>query len=111
MVRSVRRWKALFGLISATAVVAPAAGTAYLGARSNRAERERARQRLAEDHRKEAHFIATAVDDDARRTIEAVAQLFADADGMPARAAVAQTIAAYPLAEEVFRIDVAGHLA
>src|SRR5688572_4299252 len=101
----VRQWKALFGLLSAAAVVAPAAGLAYLGIEQSRAERDRARQSFDAGNRKAAHFVAAALDDEARRTLDAVAQAFAQADDEPSAAVVIDLKASYPFAEEVFLID------
>jgi len=103
-VSSVRQWKALFGLVSAVAVVGPAAGLAYLGVRQSRAERDRARQAFETGNRKEARFLAGALDDEAKRTLDAVAQAFVQGE------AAGSLRARYPFAEEVFRIDPLGHL-
>ena len=73
------RSKALFGLLSAAAVVAPASGLAWLGVRSNLAERERARASFVASNQKEARFIASSLDDEAARTLDAIAPLFGDA--------------------------------
>src|SRR5687767_4957768 len=102
---SVRQWKALFGLLSAVAVVGPAAGLGYLGIMQSRAERDRARQSFEAGNRKEARFLAAALDEEARRTLEAVAQVFAAGESPESLRA------GHPLAEEVFRIDAAGRLA
>ena len=55
-------------------MVAPAAGLAYLGVQQSRAERDRARQSFEAGNRKAAHFVAAALDDEARRTLDAIAQ-------------------------------------
>src|SRR5262245_32468797 len=101
---SVRQWKALFGLLSAVAVVGPAAGLGYLGIMNSRAERDGARQTFEAGNRKEARFLAGALDEEARRTLDAVSQVFAAGD------APESVRAAHPLAEEIFRIDPAGRL-
>lgn len=108
----VGQWKALFGLLSAATVVAPAAGLGYLGVTSNLAERDRARQSFLSLNQKEARFIAATVDDEAERALDAVAQLFAESAGgrLPSPDEVRATRGALPLVEYVFYIDASGEL-
>lgn len=102
------RSKALFGLLSAAAVVAPASALAWLGVRSNLAERERARASFVASNQKEARFIASSLDDEAARTLDALAPLFGDAP--PDAGALATQVDRLPLAEHVFHVDGAGNL-
>jgi hypothetical protein len=102
------RSKALFGLLSAAAVVAPASGLAWLGVRSNLAERERARASFVASNQKEARFISSSLDDEAARTLDAIAPLFGDAPLDPA--ALGGTVGRLPLAEHVFHVDRTGNL-
>ncbi len=102
------RSKALFGLLSAAAVIAPASALAWLGVRSNLAERERARASFVASNQKEARFIASALDDEAARTLDGLAPLFGDAP--PDAVALRVEIAHQPLAEHVFHVDASGAL-
>jgi signal transduction histidine kinase len=102
------RSKALFGLLSAAAVVAPASVLAWMGVRSNLAERERARASFVASNQKEARFNASSLDDEAARTLDAIAPLFGDAPLDPA--ALGTTVSRLPLAEHVFHVDRLGNL-
>src|SRR6185436_1982298 len=89
------RSKALFGVLSAIAIVAPASGLAYLGVKSNLAERERARQSFFALNQKEARFLAAALDDEAAGALDAL-EPPAKVEG--------------PLVEMVFELDGAGRV-
>jgi two-component system phosphate regulon sensor histidine kinase PhoR len=102
------RSKAWFGVL-ALAVLAPAAGLAYLGVKSNLAERERARQAFVVGNQKEARFIAGAVDEAATGALDAVAPAFDERGPLPD--AAARVRAAVGRADEqVFFIDAGGRV-
>jgi two-component system phosphate regulon sensor histidine kinase PhoR len=103
------RSRALFGVISIGAVLVSAAGLAYLGAVSYRADRGIVAARVAE-HFRVAREAAELIDREVRAALAATAEAVAAADGSPTVDQLAPTIARHPLAARPFRIGARGEL-
>ena len=104
------RSRALFGVISVGAVLVSAAGFAYLGAVSYRADRGIVAAQVAE-HFRVAREAAEAIDREVRAAVEAAAVLLAQADDTPpSEDEIARLVAESPLAARPFRIGARGEL-
>jgi signal transduction histidine kinase len=101
---------ALFGLLSLAGVLAPAAGLAYLGASSYRADRGLVANKLRE-HSRAARTVAGAVEQEVRSALSAAAALFGGAPGAaPLPLAVQELRGRHPLAERPFRVEPDGRV-
>ncbi|RMH42916.1 MAG: sensor histidine kinase [Deltaproteobacteria bacterium] len=101
--------RAAVGLASIAAVLLPAAGLAYLGVGSYRADRGLVARRLAE-HQRAAEQVAAAVLARLEAAVDAVAAALADAEGPLTPNALASLRAAHPLARHPFYVGPDGRL-
>jgi|GEM_PF-1572824 len=108
MARGARRFA--FGLLSLGAVLVPAAGLAYLGAVSYRADRGVVAAQL-EANQGAAQAVANDVDRRLRAALDAVADLFDDVDAQPVPLSAVRLLQqVHPLAQHPFRVSPDGRL-